>query len=329
MSIHLQEEHYTRLKNRKTARLEFYTDVVSGLTASPKALKSKYFYDAEGDALFQRIMQCPEYYLTDCELEILSHQTDAIASAIQASTDAFNVVELGPGDASKSSYLLKELLNRDVDYTYMPIDISHNVLSLLQTTLPEQLPGLRMQGFEGDYLEMLKETEQKGRRRLVMFMGSSIGNVPPQGAVAFCRELYNHLLPGDVMLIGFDLKKNPMVILDAYNDSQGITRAFNLNLLKRINRELGGDFNLDHFAHYPTYDPHTGSCKSYLVSRRQQQVHIGPNAIRFAEGEPVFMEISQKYSLEEIDNLAVESGFVPLQHFVDSKRWFVDVLWQR
>ncbi len=135
--------------------------------------------------------------------------------------------------------------------------------------------------------------------------------------------------PGDLLFIGFDLKKHPGTILDAYNDRQGITRAFNLNLLTRINRELDADFNTDLFEHYPVYDPSTGACKSYLISLAKQEVHIGDKTITFKENEPVYMEISQKYSLEETDNMAALSGFEPVHVFMDSKKWFADVLWQR
>ncbi len=329
MTIPFLTDHYTRLKNRQAAREEFYEDVIHGLTASSKSLSAKYFYDAEGDKLFQRIMQCPEYYLTGCEQEIFEQQTQAIATLISDHATDFDLVELGPGDVAKSGYLLGELQARGVDYTYFPIDISESIIQTLEKTLPLRFPGMRVEGLQGDYLEMLKEVKLRSdKRKVVLFMGASIGNVPPEEALGFCKALRKQLSPGDLLLVGFDLKKHPQVILDAYNDNAGITRAFNLNLLKRINRELGADFNLEQFAHYPTYDPTTGSCKSYLVSQREQRVHIGPYAIRFAEGEPMFMEISQKYSLTEIQQLAERSGFRSLEQFQDSRKWFVDAMWK-
>ncbi|HEY5748553.1 MAG TPA: L-histidine N(alpha)-methyltransferase [Chryseolinea sp.] len=329
MTIPFLTDHYTRLKNRQAAREEFYEDVIHGLTASSKSLSAKYFYDAEGDKLFQRIMQCPEYYLTHCEQEIFEHQTQDIATLICHHATDFDLVELGPGDTAKSSYLLGELQARGVDYTYFPIDISESIIQTLEKTLPLKFPGMRVEGLQGDYLDMLKEAKlRSNKRKVVLFMGASIGNVPPEEALGFCKALRKQLSPGDLLLVGFDLKKHPQVILDAYNDPEGITRAFNLNLLKRINRELGADFNLEHFVHYPTYDPATGSCKSYLVSQREQRVHIGPHAIRFTQGEPIFMEISQKYSLTEIQQLAERSGFKSLEQFQDSRKWFVDVMWK-
>jgi uncharacterized SAM-dependent methyltransferase len=165
--------------------------------------------------------------------------------------------------------------------------------------------------------------------KIVLFMGANIGNMTMQQAILFCRQLHDRMQPGDLLFIGFDLKKHPKTILDAYNDRQGITRAFNLNLLHRINRELGADFEPEQFEHYPVYDPGTGTCKSYLISRVAQQVHIGEKTISFREHEPLHMEISQKYTLDETSHLAAQSGFLPVQTYLDSKKWFADVLWQR
>ena len=161
-----------------------------------------------------------------------------------------------------------------------------------------------------------------------MFLGSNIGNMPVDAAEKFCRELRSHLSPGDMVLIGVDLKKNPKTILAAYNDKEGITKRFNLNLLQRINRELNADFNTDQFEHYPTYDPETGACKSYLVSLVEQDVRInGMETIRFAKDEYIFMEISQKFTIPQIDQMAVKASFKALDHFFDSKNWFTDAIW--
>ncbi|WP_232825851.1 L-histidine N(alpha)-methyltransferase [Chitinophaga alhagiae] len=312
---------------QQTATQHFYEDVVKGLTGTPKYLQSKYFYDAAGDALFQQIMHTPEYYLTRCELEILSAQAVAIADALGATP--FNLVELGPGDASKSFYLLKELHRRHPEQAYFPIDISENIITQLQHALPARLQGLQVQGLCGEYIDMLKTTAYfSPRRKVVMFMGASIGNFTPEEAVKFCRRLREQMNPGDLLLIGFDLRKQPQMILDAYNDGQGVTRDFNLNLLTRINRELGADFDINQFHHFPTYDPLTGACKSYLVSNTAQEVLLGEHVIRFRKDEPIFMEISQKYSVDETRQLAAAAGFRPVQHFFDNKRWFTDVLWE-
>lgn len=312
---------------QRTTVNSFYEDVVRGLTAPQKYLQSKYFYDAAGDALFQQIMHSPEYYLTRCELEILSGLTQEIATALGSTP--FNLVELGAGDASKSFYLLKELHHRNPGQAYYPIDISENIITQLQRSLPAKLPGLQVQGMRGEYMEMLKAMEYlSARRKVVLFMGSSIGNFTPEEAIKFCRKLRDQLHPGDLLMIGFDLQKHPKVILDAYNDKQGFTRDFNLNLLTRINRELGADFNINRFDHFPLYDPLTGACKSYLISVTEQQVQVGAHTIRFKKDEPIFMEISQKYSLEATRQIAEAAGFRPVQYFFDEKRWFTDVLWE-
>jgi dimethylhistidine N-methyltransferase len=307
---------------------QFYTDVITGLSSTPKQLNSKYFYDAVGDKLFQDLMNCEEYYPTKCEFEIFSEKTAEICQALMGDGDPFDLIELGAGDASKSSHLLNYLLERQADFTYLPIDISENVISYLNITLPVTLPGLQMTGLNGEYFDMLEKAAAiSDKRKVVMFLGSNIGNMKPQDAEDFCRQLREHLSEGDMLLIGFDLKKNPKTVLAAYNDKEGITKRFNLNLPERINRELGGDFDINKFEHYPTYDPENGACKSYLVSTCDQVVRIGSNAVHFAKDEYIFMEISQKFTIAQIDNMAVNASFRAIHHFFDSKKWFTDVVW--
>jgi dimethylhistidine N-methyltransferase len=308
----------------------FYLDVMRGLNSKPKFLQSKYFYDAAGDKLFQQIMQCPEYYLTGCELEIFSRQTKELAQVMLDGSGTFDIVELGSGDATKSGYLLKYLVQEGVDFTYFPVDISENVIKQLETDLPGRIPGLKVTGLNGEYLEMIEQASiLSKRRKLVLLLGSNIGNFSTRDAgnfLALCRE---NMHPGDMMMIGFDLKKDPCQILKAYNDASGITRKFNLNLLRRINRELGADFNLGQFDHYPTYDPVSGSCRSFIISMQEQVVSFpDTDSIKFSKYEPVYMELSQKYSAEEIDTLADSSGFKPVSHFTDSREWFMDVIWK-
>ncbi len=313
----------------KTATDQFYQDVITGLQSNPKRLNSKYFYDAVGDKLFQDLMNCAEYYPTNCELEIFSKQTAQLADAMIADGSPFDLIELGAGDATKSSYLLKYLLEQNADFTYLPIDISDNIISYLNITLPVVLPGLQITGLNGDYFDMLKKAnETSDRRKVVMFLGSNVGNMPIDIATEFCGEVRNHLSPGDRMLIGIDLKKEPKTVLAAYNDKGGITKRFNLNLLERINRELNADFDLNQFEHYPTYDPETGACKSYLISKIEQAVKInGRESIHFLKDEYIFMEISQKYTVAQTDQMAAAAGFKRAGHFFDSKHWFLDAVW--
>ncbi len=309
---------------------KFYRDVITGLRAPSKFLQSKYFYDAAGDKLFQDIMECAEYYPFACELEIFMQQTAELAAMITRPGDNFDLIELGAGDATKSGCLLQHLLQQGVNFTYMPIDISPNVISQLEASLPATLPGLRMKGLNGEYFDMLQQAARlSSNRKVVLFLGSTLGNMTVSDTARFCQELRVQLLPGDMALIGIDLKKSPKIILAAYNDREGITRKFNLNLLKRINRELNANFDLTAFEHYPTYDPETGSCKSYLVSRAAQEVEInGQEIIRFAKDEHIFMEISQKYTVSQMEQLAAEASFKPVGHFFDHRNWFMDTIWQ-
>ena len=319
----------TTIETATDNKTQFLQETLGGLQSEPKFMRSKYFYDATGDRIFQQIMEMEEYYLTKAEMEILQYQANQISQAISADGSAFDLIELGAGDATKSIHLLKSLLHSELEFSYFPIDISAHVISDLEESLPKKLPGLNMKGLNGDYFDMLKSaTDQSNRRKVVLFMGANIGNMSIADAGKFCSSLKKLLSPKDLLIIGFDLKKNPKQILSAYNDKGGITRSFNLNLLHRINKELDGNFDLNNFEHYASYDPESGACKSYLISLKKQIVNIGQNAIHFAENEHIFMEISQKYSLNDIDQLAEKTGFKPLKRFFDQHQYFVDAIWK-
>jgi L-histidine N-alpha-methyltransferase len=311
------------------SKAQFLCDILKGLQTDPKFLQAKYFYDEQGDYIFQQIMEMDSYYLTNAEMEILSNQSGSIADEITLQGTAFDLIELGAGDATKSIHLLKELISRNLDFTYFPIDISGHVITDLEQRLPNLIPDLKVKGLNGDYFEMLKKTSDlSNRRKVLLFMGANIGNMSVNEAELFCIELKKMLSAGDILIIGFDLKKNPKQILAAYDDPAGITKDFNINLLARINKELNGDFNLKNFEHYASYDPESGSCKSYLISLLDQQVSIGQHAtIQFFKNEYIFMEISQKYSLKEIEKLAKNAGFKTQQHFFDEHKYFVDAIW--
>lgn len=308
---------------------EFLEDILTGLAADKKRLPSKYFYDAEGDLLFQQLMAHPAYYLTDCESEIFTKQTHALANAVLSLGNSFNLVELGAGDATKSVHLLQELISRKANYHYIPIDISTNIIQQLQKELPLVVPGLKMTGYNGEYFKMLNEIRfQSDHPKAILFLGSNIGNMYPLDAHAFLRRIRSYLTKGDIVILGFDLKKHPAIIRRAYDDPDGITAQFNINLLKRINRELEADFQIDQFEHYCSYDPETGACKSYLISLKDMQVSIGQSAFTFHKNEYIWMEISQKYTMSEIDSMAPASGFSSIQHITDDKGWFTDTVWK-
>ncbi|RKE82499.1 L-histidine N(alpha)-methyltransferase [Chryseobacterium sp. AG363] len=316
-------------KTEKNAVDHFRSDVLNGLQNTPKKLSSKYFYDKIGDHLFQEIMAMPSYYLTRCELDIFKNKTDKLIDLLIPGNESFDLIELGAGDAIKSTYLLEQLIRKGIDFTYMPIDISGNILSILHKKLSNQLPKMKITCLEGDYFEMLqKAASLSDRRKVVLFLGSNIGNMTPEEAEDFCLHLNSNLSTKDRVLVGFDLKKNPHIILEAYNDKEGITASFNLNLLTRINNELGGNFDVKQFQHYQTYDPVTGACRSFLISLISQDVMIDNTKISFEENELIDMEISQKFSPENIRELGEKSGFTITGEIKDAKKWFLDSIWQ-
>jgi len=310
---------------------QFAQDVHEGLSAPQKFLSSRYFYDAAGDRIFQQIMAMPEYYLTKCEYEIFDHQKGEILDAINPGSK-FDLVELGAGDGYKTKLLLDHFLEKAADFEYFPVDISGDVLKVLKDDLTHRFPNLRVTTLNYEYFEALERlNELDDSPKVILFLGSNIGNFKPSRAREFFDKLHHVMRPGDKLLSGIDLKKDPHTILRAYNDPAGITRSFNLNLLRRMNRELGANFVMDDWDHFPTYDPFTGECRSYLMSCKKQEVHIEATGANysFRDSEPVHMEISRKYRLDEIEDLARNSGFEVQKHFTDSKKYFVDSLWEK
>ncbi|MDX2286384.1 MAG: L-histidine N(alpha)-methyltransferase [Bacteroidia bacterium] len=311
----------------------FALDVREGLSASPKRLPSRYFYDARGSELFREIMRMEAYYPTRCEYEIFERQGRELAQALMAPGGAFQLVEFGAGDGLKTRLLLEALLRRQAAFAYTPIDISGSELRRLAQALRQEMPQLTVDPLEGEYFEALRRLNQDAapQRKAILFLGSNIGNFTEPEARTFLDALGDACRPGDLVLIGFDLKKDPRVILQAYDDPEGITRAFNFNLLSRMNRELGADFEHSAFDHYATYDPLSGETRSYLVSRRRQTVRIAALELEvdFGAWEPVWVELSQKYDTALIRSLAEGSGFRIQRQFTDSKGWFADALLEK
>lgn len=308
----------------------FAQDVLAGLTAENKYLSSKYFYDDNGSRIFQEIMNMPEYYLTNAEFEILSMQSQQIIEALQFSTP-FNIVELGAGDGFKTFKLLEYLVNTNVEFNYVPIDISQEAIDVLTERLKLRLPNLNIKPKVGDYFEILKVNKESDYPSLLLFLGSNIGNYPEEKAIELLQLFNKNMKTGDKLLIGFDLKKNPIVIHNAYYDPHGITKRFNLNLLLRINRELKADFKIDDFDFYCHYNPITGDVKSYIISLRKQTVYLKElNAkVDFDYNELIWTELSKKYSLDEINTLSTASDFRLTTNFLDCKHYFTDSLWEK
>jgi dimethylhistidine N-methyltransferase len=310
---------------------QFAEDVLAGLSSTPKALSSKYFYDDEGSRLFREIMKLPEYYLTGCEEEVFSTHTNEIFRSFANGGDPFDLIELGAGDGTKTAILVDHFLKNGARITYSPIDISQEALDALTVKFSSEFPSMTINPLTGDYFEILESLRNSvSDRKVLLFLGSNIGNFRRDEALTFFRHLRAVMNTNDLLFIGFDLQKDPHVIVPAYDDPGGVTAAFNLNLLTRINRELGGNFDLTKFSHYANYRPIEGSARSFLISRAKQSVHIAVlgRTFVFDQWEPVFMEISQKYSMRMIEDLAASSGFAVQKTFFDSRHYYCDSLWK-
>jgi dimethylhistidine N-methyltransferase len=307
-------------------------EVRTGLQQTPKRLSSRFFYDAEGSRIFQAIMHAPEYYLTRSEYEILDMQKAELLRLFQSDGRPFELVELGAGDGLKTKVLLSYFVEQGVPFTYAPVDISADALDGLAADIRKQWPAMRINPRHDDYFNALEQlSAESDARRVVLFLGSNIGNFAPSEAVDFYQQISDRLRPGDLVLTGFDLQKHPAIIHAAYNDRQGLTRAFNLNLLRRLNRDLDARFDLASFDHYETYNPETGEARSYLVSQKTQTVRI--NAldmdVPFTYGEIIHTEISRKFTRTDIEGLALQTGFSVTGWLTDCKGYFADVLFER
>ena len=310
----------------------FKNEVDKGLQTDSKTLPSKYFYDKIGDALFVEIMNLPEYYLTRCELDIFQNKTQELIDVFGVSPDSyFELIELGAGDGTKTKELLRSLDTQSYNFDYFPIDISSNALNLLEKDLKNELPNLSVQIQEGDYFKVLASLKESKKPKIVLFLGSNIGNMSDDMAAEFIYSLGSNLQAGDKLLLGVDLIKASHVVLPAYNDSQGVTEKFNLNLLDRINNELGGNFNLKQFKHQPEYDEHEGVAKSYIVSTANQAVEINATGktYNFTEGEKIHTEISRKYNDALIEKIIEKTDFNLEAKILDSKAYFADYILRR
>jgi dimethylhistidine N-methyltransferase len=296
--------------------------VRAGLTAAQKYLPSKYFYDELGSALFDAITLLPEYYLTRAETEILHEWGWEIVRALG---NPVEFVELGSGSAVKTRILIEEALRVQRSLRYSPIDISREALRASAQALVERFPALNVTAYAADYFTILSSGALKRSGRvLAMFMGSNIGNYEPLQARELLTALGASLKKGDGILIGMDLKKDPLTLQRAYDDAAGVTAAFNKNLLARINRELGGRFDLDDFEHVARYDPATGCVRSDLQSQRTHAVRIEAldADVRFGKGERIHTESSYKFSLDDVDALARDCGLKLERTWTDAKKRF-------
>jgi len=295
----------------------FARDVRAGLSANPKQLFPKYLYDALGSKLFEAICHVEEYYLTRAETEILSHHADEIVTSV---SDCQTLIELGSGSAEKSRKVIEALLRNQPTLLFVPIDISPSALEESSHALLQAYPRLRIEAYAADYFDGLAALRRPTRGSVLMlFLGSNIGNLQKSAANDFLRAIRKVLRPGDALLLGADLKKDRETLEHAYNDSVGVTRAFILNQLARINREFGADFDLWAFGLRSAYNDQEGRIDVYLESLREQSVTI-PGldlSITLKAGERIHMENAYKYDLDELSVMAQETGFTRKQTWTD------------
>jgi L-histidine Nalpha-methyltransferase len=290
----------------------FAADVLAGLTTQPKSLPPKYFYDLPGSALFERITQLPEYYLTRCEIGILQDNAPAIASMFPPGCA---LVEFGSGSSRKARILLGAAATVEA---YVPVDISGDFLQQDLAQLKRDLPHLIVQPLVEDFTREFALPAPLARLpRVGFFPGSTIGNFEPEEASSFLRHIGAMLGPGALLVVGIDLVKDGATLLRAYNDAEGVTAKFNLNILARINRELGADFDLAAFRHRAFFNHARSRIEMHLVSVQRQQARIAGTTIEFGAGETIHTENSYKYTIASFQALARGSGWTPVQAFTD------------
>lgn len=306
----------------------FAMDILVGLCSNPKRIPSKYFYDDQGSRLFQEITRQEDYYLTRTEFSILESLSDVLPEHIP--DQELDIIELGAGDGHKTKLIIDGFLKKGRKINFYPIDISAEAMQLLRQNLDDR-DNLKIHGVVAEYIQGLQFTrKQSHHRQLVLFLGSNIGNFEMAQAQRFLYQVWASLNHNDFMLIGFDQKKDIQKLIQAYNDKAGITTKFNLNLLDRINSELGGNFDRSQFQHFGSYNPLLGAMESYLISLKDQEVSIKrlERKFEFKAYEPVLLEYSFKFLPHDISNLAENIGYSLKNNFTDDQNFFTESLWQ-
>jgi dimethylhistidine N-methyltransferase len=300
------------------ASSDFLSDVIAGLSSESRTMPCKYFYDERGAALFKKICELPEYYITRTEIDILDRHRTEIAAHLGP---RISLIGLGTGSGTKTRILIEAL---EKPAGYIPVDISEKQLRKSTALFHKIFPDLEILPVCADYLQpvVLPSTRRKAARNAVYFPGSTIGNFEPDEATQFLRRVANVCCRDGALLIGVDLRKDQAVIEAAYNDSAGVTAQFNLNLLARANRELGGDFDLQHWGHRAIYNSDAGRIEMHLISQIDQAVHIADHTFRFRADEKIVTEFSYKYAPEGFAALARNAGFEFQKIWTDDARLF-------
>lgn len=321
-----------RNKTHKIMKDQFKKDVEQGLSNFPKSIPSKYFYDKVGDDLFVQIMNMPEYYPTRAEFEIFKDKHQEMISSIDVQEDTFfELIELGAGDGTKTKELLNALLKGGFDFEYLPIDISLSALESLESDLEQEFPSLQVRKKHGDYFGVLETLKENHHPKVILFLGSNIGNLSDEQSASFIYQIGANLKAGDKLILGVDLIKSEKLVIPAYDDPHGITSAFNLNLLSRINNELGGNFDLSTFEHAPEYTSIEGIARSFLVSLVAQEIPITGigKSFKFEKGEKMQTEISRKYNDQILDKILCKTDFKIVNKLTDSQGYFADYILNR
>jgi L-histidine N-alpha-methyltransferase len=299
-------------------------EVFNGLIEQPKTLSPWLFYDQEGSRLFEEITELPEYYVTRTERNILAQQADEIVSAAAGGRD-LSIIELGAGTATKTGLLLNAAVELQGSVTYYPIDVSATALEEARTRLEAELPEVTVEPIVADYTEGMRQNSAVHTgRRLVLYIGSSIGNFSPADAVDVLRGVRAQLLPGDSLLLGTDMVKDTRLLLAAYDDEAGVTAKFNMNLLTRMNRELGANFNPQLFRHQARWNEQQSRIEMHLESLLAQKVLVRALdlQVRFKLGETIHTENSYKFTDQRVLSLLSRAGFKLRQQWSDAKGWF-------
>jgi L-histidine N-alpha-methyltransferase len=296
-------------------------EVVEGLSSPNKTLPCKLFYDENGSALFEEITRLPEYYPTRTELEILRAKSREIAVAAGS---PISIVELGAGTATKTEMLLRAIARRQIRVKFYPVDISPSALADAKKRLREELPGALVYPVIADFSDGFHFLQQISGRKLVLYLGSSIGNFDWNPAIAFLQRVREQLSAGDALLLGTDMVKSPKILVPAYDDAQGVTAQFNKNILRRINREFGANFDLDSFRHVAEWNPAQSRMEISLESVKPQiaKLSVTETVVRFRKGERIHTENSNKYTLEMVEQMLCVSGFKLEKTWFDKRKWF-------
>jgi len=304
----------------------FASDIKKGLTAKNKFIPDRDYYDDKGSVFFQELMHNPDYYVYNSELEIFETYKNDIANIFSKNTSKLNLIEFGAGDGIKTEVIINELLNNKIDFNYIPIDFSQKYINDMEVSFKKKYPKLKINGINADYFEALEKISDENIRNVILFIGSSFGGLTDSESDNFLTKLSSKMKKGDILLIGFDLKKTPKILYKAYHNTCFDWCNY---LLSRINNELGGNIDLSKFEYYTNYNPINGKFKWYFLSKEIQTIFIKDIdlQVHFDNYEPIYIGQSKKFSKKGISNLSEKYGFKLKNNYTDKNKYFIDSVW--